>query len=534
MFIRRVRTGSGAVAVQVAYRQAGRDKVVKHLGSAHSPEQVAALEVAARQFIDAAVPPLPLDWDDQVDRWQQDGRAGGQAVVHQACSRLLWQVLEGAWAACGLAEVIKDEAFKELVLARLIEPASKAATPGILTDLGLAAHHVDTYYAALARAGERDYRGRIEKACVRRALACGDMSLLLYDVTTLYFEAEREDEEAGRQVRRKVGLSKERRVDPQIVVGLLVDRLGNPLRVHAWSGNYAEKNTIVPLVVEFMDDHALSDFVVVADAGMLSRANITDLDQAGIKFIVGARQTRAPLDLESHLRWHGDAFSDGQVIDTVTPRHASSTVNDPSRRAEPVWQEDDTASWRAVWQFTQRRWRNDTRTLNKQRERAMSIIEGTTSPKKARFVSGGGPKALTFNETTWQRANAVAGLKGYVTNIPARLMSATEIIASYHELWHVEQSFRMSKHDLAARPIFHRNEQAIDAHLTIVIAALAISRYLHATTGTTAPRIVRTLKPLQHVTIALPGGHTITARPSITPQAQHILDALNIPGGMTH
>ena len=66
--------------------------------------------------------------------------------------------------------------------------------------------------------------------------------------------------------------------------------------------------------------------VVVADAGMLSATNLRELDEAGLRFIVGSRVTKAPVDLESHFRWHGDAFTDGQIIDTLTPRTAAAAV----------------------------------------------------------------------------------------------------------------------------------------------------------------------------------------------------------------
>ena len=122
------------------------------------------------------------------------------------------------------------------------------------------------------------------------------------------------------------------------------------------------------------------------------------------------------------------------------------------------------------------------------------------------------------------------GLKGYVTNIPSRLMGAGEVVSSYHELWHVEQSFRMSKHDLRARPVFHHQRDAIEAHLTVVMAALAVARHLQETTGISIKRIIRALKPLQDVTINL-NGHHLTAADPLTPQAEKILTALNIPTG---
>ena len=109
-------------------------------------------------------------------------------------------------------------------------------------------------------------------------------------------------------------------------------------------------------------------------------------------------------------------------------------------------------------------------------------------------------------------------------------MGAGEVVSSYHELWHVEQSFRMSKHDLRARPVFHHTRDAIEAHLTVVMAALAVARYLQETTGISVKRIIRALKPLQDVTINL-NGHHLTAADPLTPQAEKILTALNIPTG---
>ena len=120
------------------------------------------------------------------------------------------------------------------------------------------------------------------------------------------------------------------------------------------------------------------------------------------------------------------------------------------------------------------------------------------------------------------------GLKGYVTNIPSRLMDAAEVVSSYHELWHVEDSFRMSKHDLRARPVFHHTRDATWAHLTMVMASLAVARYIQEATGISIKRVIRALKPLQDVTINL-NGHHITAAPRLTDTANDILTALSTP-----
>ena len=94
---------------------------------------------------------------------------------------------------------------------------------------------------------------------------------------------------------------------PPIIVGLLVDRAGFPLQVGCWEGNKAETTTIIPIVEAFQAAHGIEELVIVADAGMLSAANLTALDDARLRFIVGARQVRAPGDLEAHFHWSGDA-----------------------------------------------------------------------------------------------------------------------------------------------------------------------------------------------------------------------------------
>ena len=148
--------------------------------------------------------------------------------------------------------------------------------------------HHNTLLNALKRAQDRDYRGRIAQACFEYSVATTGISLLLYDVTTLYFEAEHEDDY------RKVGYSKERRVDPQIVVGLLVDRSGFPLEIHSFAGNKVETHTILPVTQAFQTRHQIADMIVVADAGMLSEDNLASIDDANLRFIVGSRQTKAP------------------------------------------------------------------------------------------------------------------------------------------------------------------------------------------------------------------------------------------------
>jgi len=168
------------------------------------------------------------------------------------------------------------------------------------------------------------------------------------------------------------------------VVGLLVDRTGFPLEIGCYEGNTAETTTIVPIVTSFLERHNLggTPMVVAADAGMLSASNLKALDELKCSFIVGSRATKAPADLESHFHWHGDVFTDGQIIDTVTPRHGNTKVNNTALRAEPVWKSDThPGAWRAIWAYSAKRARRDQKTLAAQEARARAIVGGEKQAK---------------------------------------------------------------------------------------------------------------------------------------------------------
>ena len=236
-FLRKVRTASGAVAVQIVEKQGRVNRVLKHLGSAHDEAKLAVLLEIGRKELR----PGQLEFDfNSLDT----GFCSTPKVQHQS-STLLWAVLRGAYRAVGFDQAIDDSVFEQLVLARIVEPASKSDTIRILGELGVEVAHRNTFNNCLQRCAGRDYRSRLAEACFTHTSRSGDLSLVLYDVTTLYFEAECEDEDSGEnQGLRKVGYSKERRVDPQIVVGLLVDRSGFPLEIGCFEGNKAETKTL--------------------------------------------------------------------------------------------------------------------------------------------------------------------------------------------------------------------------------------------------------------------------------------------------
>ena len=346
--MRRVRTASGAVAVQIVAKAHGDVVEVEHVGSAHTDAELALLLTAARERLapdqqaldlgELTVAPARLsdvaDWTDP-QRGQAGGAdaaetaaepsdpagpapgsgrrrgvaAGGRVVATSALT--LWNVLLDAYTRLGF-DVVADEAFRALVLARVIEPTSKADTTRVLNEIGAPAPALRTLFRALGRCAERDYRGLLAAACFGHAtrgadVGAGPLGLVLYDVTTLHFEAENEDK------LRRVGMSKERRVDPQIQVGLLVDASGFPLEVHCFSGNTAETSTLLPVLQAFQDRHKVSELVVVADAGMLSARNLNAISDAGLSFIVATA-----VGLHAAQLWQSQS---GAVV--AWPRHVS-------------------------------------------------------------------------------------------------------------------------------------------------------------------------------------------------------------------
>ena len=522
-FVRKVRTASGAVAVQVVTRRGQVVEQVEHVGSAHTDAELALLLAAARELLSpgqdvldlgelAAVPSRiadVADWTTTTLEAPQVRANGGRPPTVSAGGRvvgtsavLLWEVLTSAYARLGF-DVLADAGFAAMVLARIVEPTSKAEVVRVLDEIGAPAVSLRTMFRSLARAQVLDYRGPLATACrAHCARTTGTGALVLYDVTTLHFENKDEDD------LRKVGMSKERRADPQVQVGLLVDPGGFPLEVHLFEGNKAETTTLIPVLKAFQERHDVTDTVVVADAGMLSAANLNALEDAGFSFIVGSRLTKAPYDLADHFERHGNYFTDGQVLESSRVMGTGKTARDR----------------RVVYQWKFKRNKHDDKAINAMIERAEKIADGRVPLRKARFLKiTGATKAL--DQATIDRARQLAGLKGYVTNLPQEAMNGIAVIAAYHDLWRVEESFRMTKSDLRARPVFHHQREAIEAHLTVVFAALAVSRHLQEATGTSIKKLVQALRTARSATIEI-NGQRLTLDPELTSAARDILNRL--------
>jgi hypothetical protein len=501
-YVRTVRTGSGATAVQIVHgsRRGARD--IEHLGSAQDAQAVEALKAVARQRLAGGQGELDLGVDiDALD-------VVGAAPLQIASSRMtpLWEALCSAYDQLGFdAATDHDEVFAQLVLARIIEPTSKADSLRVLAEAGIDTVSYATVKRRLHSYADDAWRRRLATACAAHA-RLGPASLVLYDVSTLYFETDTGDGF------REPGFSKERRLDPQITIGLLTDASGFPLMVEAFEGNRAETSTMVPTIRAFMTVHQLSDVTIVADAGMISAGNQRAIEAAGLSFILGARTPQVPYVITEWRRQNPDQeIPDGLVL--TQPWPASPT---DQRRDQVIY-----------YQYTADRARRTLRGIDEQIAKAERAVAGKVPVKRNRFVTlTGADKAI--NRTLEAKARSLAGWKGYSTNLTS--VGPEFVIGAYHRLFQIERSFRMSKHDLAARPIYHHKRASIEAHLTVVFAALAVSRLVEDRTGWSIRRFVQTARRYRTVQIHA-GGRWLTAADPIPDDLQATLARIERPEG---
>jgi len=497
--IRTVTTASGARAVQIVYSKRGGKREMDHIGSAHTDAEYELLLAAARQKLVAGQQEFDLGLE-----------APKVSVVPITSSRMgvLWDLLTLAYSKLDFDVVASQEdgdVFRRLTLARLIEPTSKLDAARVLEEAGIAAPSYATLKRRLPMYADPAFREGIAAANADH-VGLGPATICLYDVTTLYFETDQGDGF------RESGFSKERRLEPQITVGLLTDASGFPLMVEAFEGNTAETKTMLPVIEAFMRAHHLTDVVVVADAGMVSEGNKKALEAAGLSYVLGEKTPQVPSIIR---RWREE--HPGEEL----PDHAIFIENGP---IDPV-----TGRPRQVryYRYTQSYARRTLRGIETQVEKARAQVEGRAQVKRNRFVKlEGGSKQV--NEELAKKARELAGIKGYVTNLTG--WSPEQVVAAYHRLYEVEKSFRMSKSDLKARPIYHHTKDSINAHLTIVFAALAVARWLENASGWSIRKLVKTMRRYRTVQIQV-GSQIVTAEDPLTEELRAVVDRVRVAGG---
>jgi hypothetical protein len=499
-YVRTVKTASGATAVQVVWSSRRGSREIEHLGSAHDKAELEALKAAARQRVAAG----------QLELGLGAGGPGPGGPLPITSSRMghLVDALERGYRMLGFeAAAGGDEVFRQLVLARIIEPVSKLDSIRVLEEAGAAAPSYRTIERRLPAYAEEAWRQRLSAACAAHA-GLGPASLVLYDVSTLYFETDRGDGF------REPGFSKERRLEPQITIGLLTGQDGFPLMVSAFEGNRAETKTLLPVIEAFMAAHQLPDVTVVADAGMISDANMKAIEAAGLSFILGMKVPDVPYVVGEWRGQHpGEEVPDGHVFAQPWPAGPKD-----KRRDQVIY-----------YTYKADRARRTLRGIDEQVAKAAKAVAGLAPVKRNRFIALDGA-VKSVNRELEAKARTLAGIKGYKTNLTTcpdgTPVTADFVIGSYHRLFEIEKSFRMSKSDLQARPVYHRKRDSIEAHLTIVFAALAVSRWIEARTGWSIRKFAKTARRYRTIQIQA-GQHTITAADPLPDDLRQALDAIN-------
>jgi transposase len=260
--------------------------------------------------------------------------------------------------------------------------------------------------------------------------------------------------------------------------------------------------------------HGLPDVTVVADAGMISEANQKAIEAAGLSFVFGMRIPHVPYVVAQWRREHpGEQIPDGHVFTQPWPAGPNG-----GRRDQVIY-----------YQYRHDRARRTLRGIDEQVKKAEQAVAGNAPVKRNRFIQlTGGTRSV--NRDLEAKARTLAGLKGYITNLAAcpggTPVTAEFVIGSYHRLYEIERSFRMAKSDLQARPIYHHQRDSIEAHLTIVFAALAVSRWIERQTGWSIRKFVKTARRYRTVEIQA-GDHVITAADPIPDDLRQALDAIN-------
>lgn len=444
--IRVDRTDQKAHRVQVVRYAARRPIVLKHIGTAHSEEELADLKALAVAWIQAN-PPQPQLFED-TERTPTSRTLRGYeyrgfrfTYAYEFLYRLCTQ-----FGFCAFG----DKILVGLVIMRIFEPASKLRSLGLLATYFSITHSEPALYRSLRRFPALKQAVEEKIVAVAKKEFGFDFSFVLYDVTTLYFETTRSDS------LRKPGFSKDNKSrESQIVIGLMVTPQGFPVSYEVFAGNTFEGTTFLPSILAFKALHRITTLTIVADAAMLSEGNMQKLASHGLTYIVGARLGNIPARL-LHAIDAGLERVDMKTMRTMTPLGE------------------------LVLGFSKKRYTKDLSEMKKQIERAKRQVASPGKIRRTKFVSTTDEK-VSLNETLIVSRTKLLGVKGYYTNLES--VSDADIIAHYHSLWHVEQAFRIAKSDIASRPIFHRKAESIRAHILICVMALSISKYIEIKTA---------------------------------------------------
>jgi transposase len=452
MFVRKKQNKSGSVSIQVIDKTDGY-RVVQTVGSAWKAVEVERLWQKALSIVHGAKEgqqqlfSTQTQTDVAVENFVEEL---SNASVRTIGPELIFGTL---FDRLGF-NAVEEELFRHIVIARLAYPTSKLKTVDYLYRYKGISIGVQTVYRFLDALND-DYKEQVE--CIafehtKRTL--GSISVVFYDMTTLYFEAEDEDD------LRKIGFSKDGKFQkPQIMLGLLVGERGLPIGYDIFEGNTFEGHTLLPTLEKIQKKYGFGKPVVIADAGLLSTKNISALKEEGYRFIIGGRIKNESEEIQKIMLKQAEGMKDG---DSLTIKKKDGT--------------------RLVVTYSDKRARKDTynrekglRKLRKRVKTGKLTKESINNRGYNKFLSLEGETVVSIDEEKVGQDKHWDGLKGYVTN---SRYSAKRITENYTQLWQIEKAFRISKTDLKVRPIHHYKRKRIEAHICIAFVAYAIYKEL--------------------------------------------------------
>ena len=359
---------------------------------------------------------------------------------------------------------VSHSVLKNAVMARLARPCSKRSSAELLErDFGITIPLEKIYRMMDGLTSGRI--NRLQDICWyhSKGLFTEEIKVMFYDCTTLYFESFIEDE------LRSFGYSKDHKFNQgQVLLGLMVTREGLPVGYEVFPGNMSEGDTFKYAIEKIKKRYQVEKVIIVADSGLLSKKNIDLLKTEGYEYILGAR-----------LRSLSNAWQD-KILDHKDYKRIKKE-DDLLRIATHQY----TKERRLIVSHSNIRAEKDRRDREKAIERLRQKLEKSKKPQSLisnygykKFITVEGDVEVRVDEEKLAKEALWDGLHGVMTNIKDKNMNAMEILNQYHGLWQVEESFRIEKHDLRIRPIFHWTANRIRAHIAICFIAFALIRFL--------------------------------------------------------
>lgn len=484
MFIR-VKTSPNSVGKSVQIVQSMRkgeritQKIVRHVGMAYDEDELEKLkllaqsikmklEAGAQQFLFKPEEIVKLgeskkqykdsDYIVNVKNLVEEQRL--ISGIHDVYGKLFRNLgYEKVMARPGRSKMAV-RIFTDIVLARIANPASKMASVDMLEeDFGVTID-LDKVYRMMDKL-DSDALERLKKITYQNSLNLlgSKIEVIFYDVTTIYFESFSEDE------LKRNGFSKDHKHNqPQILLTLMVTSDGLPVDYEIFAGDTYEGHTLIPALTKIRKKYHLDKIVFVADSAMLSKDNLAELEgleEESLEYIVGARLKKVKNKLKDKILDHNN-------YKEITPGYQIAHFSDGNRKV--------------VVSFSAKRALKDASDRKKAIAKLKKKLEQSKSPKQhlsnsgyRKYLKVEGRSRVLLDEEKIASESRWDGLHGVVTNAK---LSGEEILARYNDLWKVEDAFRVTKHDLQVRPVFHWKPRRIKAHIAICFTAYALVKHL--------------------------------------------------------